>query len=172
MNDLMQPLPPNFKSHSYEFTIEIDAESTYVWMWLNNPDTFTKTQIWPFRVEFYSPNPSSIPNGFNEGVLTNHRGPFINFAGKLTRIEPDYRDLQYFYGSYAITFRWIRPYRLEFWTEEKENKTILKCKISSYVKPGFIYQCWDGAQKIFWSRFKYWARKSVKKIKKEAQQSA
>lgn len=164
---LLQPKPPGFDDHNYEFTITIPSASKYVWKWLNNPDTFTKTQVWPYRVEFYSPDPANIPNGFHKGVLTNHTGPLVNFSGELTSIEDQYRDLQYFYGSYAIQFNWIRPYRLEFWTKEVDGITALTCRISSYVKPGTIYKLWNSSQKLFWGRFKNWATKSVRKIERE-----
>lgn len=157
---MLQPPPPGFRDHTYQFTIPLQGSSDLVWHWLNDPKTFTDTQVWPFRVEFYSPDPQKIPNGFHEGVLTNHTGPMINFAGKITKIESNYRDLQYFYGSYAINFRWIRPYRLQFWTEEVDGATTLTCAISTYVKPNW-YQLWHRSQRLFWSRFKRWARKST-----------
>jgi len=162
---MLQPKPPGFEVHEYEFSLMLNAESHYVWKWLNDPDTFTKSQVWPYKVEFYSPNMEKIPSGFNEGVLTNHTGPFVNFAGKLITINTNYRDLQYYYGSYALSFGWIRPYRLEFWTEDHENdQTKLTCKISSYVKPGIAYKLWDNGQKLFWSSFRSWARKSVHRL--------
>lgn len=166
---MLQPQPPGFKDHAYTFDVEIAGSESHVWTWLNDPKTFTDTQVWPYKVEFYSPDIDKIPNGFYEGVLTNHTGPFVNFAGKLIKIDPNYRDLQYYYGSYAINFNWIRPYRLEFWTVKIEDqKTKLTCKISSYVKPS-VYNFWDRAQKLFWSRFRNWSQKSIKRIaKKEA----
>lgn len=160
---LIQPPPPKFKDHIHKFSFELPYTPDQIWKWLNDPKTFTDTQVWPYKVEFYSPKPNEIPNGFHEEVLTNHTGPFVNFAGKLTTIKPDYRDLQYFYGSYAISFHWIRPYRLEFWTEKKNELTTVTCAISCYVKPG-IYKLWGSMQKIFWKRFKKWAKKSVKKF--------
>lgn len=160
---MLQPKPPGFVLHTYRFSVVLPYPASFAWQWLNDPATFTETQVWPYRVEFYSPDPATIPNGFHEGVLTNHTGPMINFAGQMISVQENYRDLQYFYGSYAIRFNWIRPCRLEFWTEEKNGSTILTCAISSYVKPG-IYGFWDRAQRVFWSRFKGWSRKSIKKI--------
>ena len=160
---MLQPRPPKFKDHIHRFSFDIPATNDKVWQWLNDPQTFTDTQVWPYKVEFYSPDPVNIPNGFHEGVLTNHSGPLINFAGQLTSIKENYRDLQYFYGSYAIRFGWIRPYRLEFWTEDAGNTTKLTCAISSYVKPS-VYRFWNTAQQIIWKRFRNWARKSVKKL--------
>jgi len=163
---MIQPKPPGFKTHVYSFDVAIDAPSTTVWKWLNDPKTFTDTQIWPFKVEFYSPDPSTISNGFNEGVLTNHTGPFINFAGVLQEIKENYRDLQYYYGSYAISFGLVRPFRLEFETKEDSHKTIITCTISSYVKSSF-YMIWDRLNTFFWKRFKKWSTKSILKLKKE-----
>ncbi|MEO1054112.1 MAG: hypothetical protein AAFX87_25970 [Bacteroidota bacterium] len=163
---LLQPPPPGFVDHKHEFSFEIPTDAKYVWQWLNDTRTFTDTQVWPWRVEFYSPYPDRIPNGFHEGVLTNHHGPFINLAGVLTQIEYNYRDLQYNYGSYAISFRWIRPYRLEFSTEETESGTNITCTLSAYVKPS-MKGFWSKSQRLFWGRFKRWSRKSIVKLSKK-----
>ena len=161
---LLQPPPPGFLEHSYEFEVTIDASNEAVWKWLNDPETFTESQYWPFRVEFYSPDPEHIPNGFHEGVLTNHHGPLLNLVGELVQIKPNsYRDLQYYYGSYALSFRWIRPYRLEFWTTEKESKTEIRCKLSSYVKPSFS-SFWTTSQRFFWKSFKRWSKRAIPKL--------
>ena len=160
---MIQAQPPGFKIHSYTFEVPVKASEKSVWQWLNDPKTFTDTQVWPYRVEFYSPDPNNIPNGFHEGVVTNHTGPFVNFAGVLTSIQPNYRDLQYYYGSYAITFRWVRPFRLEFKTLPNGEHTTISCTISSYVKPSF-YGAWDKLNRIFWSRFKRWSKRSIAKI--------
>ncbi len=163
---LLQPLPPGFIDHAYAFEVSVDASNESVWRWLNDPKTFTDTQYWPFRVEFYSPDTESIPNGFNEGVLTNHHGPLLNLPGELVEIKSnEYRDLQYNYGSYVIGFRLIRPYRLEFWTESNGDQTIIKCKLSSYVKPS-IAGSWTSAQKVFWKRFKRWSKKAIPKLER------
>ena len=161
---MIQPQPPNFDIHSYSFDVEVEVEAgkDAVWQWLNDPKTFTETQVWPYKVEFYSPS-KDIPNGFHEGVLTNHTGPLINFAGVLTEIKEDYRDLQYYYGSYALNFGLVRPYRLEFKTTEHDSSTTITCTISSYVKPSF-YKTWDRLNKLFWRKFKRWSKKSIMKI--------
>ncbi|MEO1253488.1 MAG: hypothetical protein AAFY41_01200 [Bacteroidota bacterium] len=160
---LLQPPPPGFKNHQHKFSFQIAAKPEKVWQWLNDPKTFTDNQVWPYKVEFYSPDPDTIPNGFHVGVLTNHTGPLINFAGQLTSIKEDYRDLQYFYGSYAIRFNWIRPYRLEFWTSPKEEGTELTCAISSYVRPS-IHGLWSRSQGFFWGSFRRWSKKSIKNL--------
>ncbi|MEO9870836.1 hypothetical protein [Ekhidna sp.] len=160
---LLQPAPPNFRNHQHKFSFVIKSDESKVWQWLNDPKTFMNNQVWPYKVEFYSPHPPQIQNGFHEGVLTNHTGPLINFAGQLVSIKENYRDLQYFYGSYAIRFSWIRPYRLEFWTKNMEGHTELTCAISSYVKPS-MYSLWNKSQKFFWKRFKKWSTQSIMKI--------
>lgn len=158
----MQPQPPGFEEQVYEFEFEINANERQVWKWLNDTKTFTHNQIWPYKVEFYNPNDLFKKAGFEEGVVTNHFGPFINFAGILTEIQPEkYRDLQYYYGSYAVSFRWIRPYRLEFETHSLNGQTKIKGRISCYVKP-FIAKIWLKLQKIFWKRFQKWATKHIK----------
>lgn len=80
---MLQPLPPDFKLYVHSFEFTIDASEEAVWTWLKD------TQVWPYKVEFYSPNESKVPNGFYERVLTNHTGPMVNFAGKLVKIEPN-----------------------------------------------------------------------------------
>ena len=162
MTKLIQPQPLGFIDHQYDFSFSVNAKPNKVWDWLNNPATFIDNQIWPYKVEFYSPDPSTIPNGFNEGVLNVHFGPFINFAGVITSIKEDYRDLQYFHGSYALGMRWIRPYRLQFWTEENENgtDTLIKCRINYWVTVS-IRPIWDWCQKQFWKTFPRFARKNI-----------
>jgi hypothetical protein len=160
---LKQPKPPGFKDHSYTFDVVVTASEDTVWSWLNDTRTFTDTQVWPYRVEFYSPDAAVIPNGFHEGVLTNHTGPFINFAGELTSVQPHYRDLQYLYGSYAITFRWFRPNRLEFFTKADGDQVTITCTLSTYVKPSMEWM-WNTGMKYFWRSFKKWSKKSIERI--------
>jgi len=147
--------PRGFETHTFSFVVEVPAPQQRMWEWLNTPETFTKGQIWPFRVEFVSPDPEHIPADFSEGVFNVHHGPFLNFAGILTEINaPHYRDLRYLYGSYAITQRWIRPFRLQFWLKPiSDGGTEITCQVDSYVKP-FISGFWTFSQRLFWSQFK------------------
>ena len=79
-----------------------------VWAWLCDPATFTDGQIPPFRVEFL--RNTSGETGFAPGVYNAHVGPLMSFSGVLGEIEPEaYRDLQYFYGSYAVSHALFRP---------------------------------------------------------------
>lgn len=161
---ILQPQPPGFKDNVFTFSFSVNAKPEKVWEWLNNTKTFTDTQVWPWRVEFYHPDNQQKALSFKEGVLTNHHGPMVNFAGILTKIEDNhYRDLQYTYGSYALNFRWFRPYRLEFKTNEEDGKTTVTGILSTYTRPG-LDKLWTRSQKVFWGRFKRWATKSINKI--------
>lgn len=80
------------------------------WSWLCDPDTFVDGQVWPWEVEFL-PDENG-PGDFRPGVHNAHTGPFMSFAGILGEIEEGrYRDLWYFYGSYALSFKLFRPTR-------------------------------------------------------------
>lgn len=108
--------PEGFVGHAYQKTFFVDHPIERVWPWLNDPATFVDGQVWPFRVEF-------VNGGFEPGVLNVHHGPFLNAAGVVGEVrgpgdEPAYRELKYFYGSYALSPRLARPTRLQFWTEE------------------------------------------------------
>ncbi len=138
--------PEGFVQHSFERTFAVDRPISVVWDWLNRTETFTKGQIPPYRVEF-------IPDAFEVGVLTSHHGPGISFSGVISAMDaPYYRDLQYFYGSYALSFRWIRPTRLEFWLEETGVGTTVKLKVSSWVRRG-LHRFWTLGQTLFWPLF-------------------
>jgi hypothetical protein len=147
---------PGFVPHTHRFTVRSAKSRAEIWSWLNTPETFTQNQVWPYRVEFVSPVENQEAD-FLEGVLNVHHGPLLNFAGVLTKIEPEsYRDLQYYYGSYALSMRWIRPTRLQFWLEDDpDGGTILTGQIDSYVKP-FMKGFWSFAQKLFWGQFRWW----------------
>jgi hypothetical protein len=120
---------------------------------LNDPATFTEGQVWPFRVEF-------IDGGFEPGVLNAHHGPFLNLAGVIGEVLGfergiAYRELKYFYGSYAISPRLVRPTRLQFWAEESAGGTLVTLQVDSLVRRPFR-RAWDLWQQIFWSRFPRW----------------
>ncbi|MEO1384853.1 MAG: hypothetical protein AAFV78_16650, partial [Bacteroidota bacterium] len=97
-------IAPGFVAHTYRFEAMLPYSRTRVWTWLNTPETFTKGQPWPYRVEFTSGDPV-IPADFSEGVMNVHHGPFLNFAGVLTEIRPpEYRDLPYNSGLIGLYF--------------------------------------------------------------------
>ncbi|WMN10985.1 hypothetical protein QYS49_36725 [Marivirga salinae] len=156
----LQLKPIKFKTHIFTKEYESPYQESQIWDWLNDPKTFTDNQVWPFRVEFL--RNENQEHDFEEGVLNIHHGPMLSLAGEIGEITSHYRDLQYFYGSYAISFRIIRPFRLEFRTEDKEDKRIVRVQLSSYVAPSF-YKIWNWSQSIFWSRFGRWMNKSIKK---------
>ena len=108
--------PPELVPHAYRRSFVTPYLIERVWGWLNDPKTFVEGQVWPYRVEF-------VDGGFEPGVLNVHHGPFIDFAGAIGEVRDPrpgieaYRDLKYFYGSYAISPRLARPTRLQFWAE-------------------------------------------------------
>ena len=151
--------PPGFVLHVYRKSFTTTHQITRVWAWLNDPATFTEGQVWPYRVEF-------VDGGFEPGVLNVHHGPLINFAGAIGEVrEPGegviaYRDLKYFYGSYAISPRLARPTRLQFWAEESESGTLVTVQLDSLVRRPFV-RLWDLSQRMFWSRFPGWMGSSL-----------
>lgn len=149
-----QGAPNNFVSHVHRKTFVAPYPTGEVWTWLNDPATFTEGQVWPYRVEF-------VDGGFEPGVLNVHHGPLLNFAGVIGEVRPPtpdaagYRDLPYFYGSYAISPRLIRPTRLQFWVEKTAGGTAVTLQVDSLVRPWFGWY-WTLAQSIFWARFPQW----------------
>lgn len=148
--------PPGFVEHQHRFEVLSSRSREEIWEWLNTPETFTKNQVWPFRVEFVAPS-AEQPADFSVGVLNVHHGPLLNFAGVLTQMEAQtYRDLQYYYGSYALSLRLIRPTRLQFWLEDTPTGgTKVMGQVDSYVKP-YMRGLWGGLQKMFWGQFRWW----------------
>lgn len=160
----LQLKPEQFKAHAFTKTYESPYSEAQIWAWLNDPKTFTDNQVWPFRVEFL--RTESQKHDFEEGVLNTHHGPLLSLAGKIGSVTPNYRDLNYFYGSYALSFRIIRPHRLQFWSEDKGDKREVTVQLSSYVAPS-VYNLWNWSQSIFWRGFGKWMNKSIKKTQKK-----
>lgn len=145
--------PSGFVEHAHRYEFSTPHPPDQVWAWLNDPATFTKGQIWPFRVEF-------VDGGFEPGVLNVHHGPFLNLAGAIGEVrgverDDAYRDLKYFYGSYAISPRLVRPTRLQFWAEESNGGTLVRLRLDSLVRRWFG-RTWGRLQSHFWSRFPRW----------------
>jgi hypothetical protein len=146
--------PDGFVEHAYQKIFPVDHPIGRVWAWLNDPATFVEGQIWPFRVEF-------VDGGFEPGALNVHHGPFLNVAGAIGAVRgpgeegPAYRDLKYFYGSYAISPRLARPTRLQFWAEEAGGETVVTVRLEALVRRPFA-GIWDLSQRIFWSRLPRW----------------
>jgi hypothetical protein len=117
-----------------------------VWEKLQRRETFTQGQIFPYRVEFAA---KSQKGEFSPGELNIHHGPFLSVHGAIGEVTSSYRSLNYFYGSYVISFRFVRPLKLEFY---REGDT-LKLKINVYIKP-WLKPFWRCLNFIFWSGFK------------------
>ena len=154
--------PPGFVEHAYERSFVAPFPVDRVWRWINDPATFTEGQIWPYRVEF-------VDGGFESGVLNVHHGPFLNAAGVIGEVRapssgaPAHRDLKYFYGSYALSPRLVRPTRLRFWAQEvasPERGTRVSLELDALVRRPFV-PIWGLSQRIFWSRFPAWMSKEL-----------
>lgn len=144
--------PSHFVEHVLAREFIVDAPLEPVWAWLEDPKTFTSGNIWPYYVEFVSANDD--PPGFYVGGINIHHGPFLNFAGMITEIrEDEYRDLQYFYGSFFLSHRIVRPTRLQFWvTPHTEGQTKVKLQVDSLVA-GWFKGIWHAGQTFFWGLF-------------------
>ncbi|QCK15302.1 hypothetical protein [Mangrovivirga cuniculi] len=149
-----------YKEHSVTKDFVLNNSPESVWETLIRKDTFSDHQIWPYRVEFMNDDKEKMTTG-EENI---HHGPLMSFSGVMGEIESGvYRDLKYYYGSYFLSFRLIRPYRLQIWVKEfEEDKTVVTIRIDSYVKP-YIYFTWTFMQKIFWSGFGKWIDRLTKK---------
>ena len=150
--------PNGFVRHAYEKTFSVGHPVGRVWAWLNDPATFVDGQVWPFRVEF-------VDGGFEPGVLNVHHGPFLNVAGAIGEVRGPgartaYRDLKYFYGSYALSPRLARPTRLQFWAEERGGGTVVTLRLDALVREPFV-PVWDFGQRVFWSRFPRWVESAL-----------
>lgn len=153
--------PPGFVSDLYEHTWHIGRPREHVWAWLCDPATFTDGQIPPWRVEFLTNEAGAT--GFAEGVYNAHVGPFISFSGVLGEIEDQrYRDLQYFYGSYALSHALFRPTRLQFWLDDDvEGETsVLHLQLDTYVRQRAV-GLWGRMMAIFWKRFGSWCERAI-----------
>lgn len=146
MNQQMHP-PKGFVVFEYEREFlyspgEIDS----VWKRLQRRETFTKGQIFPYQVEFVA---DSQEGEFLPGELNVHHGPLLSVHGVIGEVTENYRDLRYFYGSYVLTLRLVRPVQLEFFREENR----LRLKLRSYVRPWFI-PFWRFGNFLLWSSFR------------------
>ena len=153
--------PAGFVRNVYEHRWDIGRPRPAVWAWLCDPATFVDGQIPPYRVEFLT-NPAG-ESGFAEGVYNAHIGPFMSFSGVLGMIEPErYRDLQYFYGSYAISHALFRPTRLQFWVEDgaAEGTTVMRLQLDTDVRRS-VERVWGRMMEVFWRRFGSWCERGI-----------
>lgn len=123
-----------------------ESEIESLWERLQRRETFTKGQIFPYQVNFAS---SSQEGQFLPGELNIHHGPFLSLHGAIGEVTPVHRSLEYFYGSYVLSFRLIRPIQLEFFREDIK----IKLKLKSYIRPWFR-PFWHFGNLIMWSIFK------------------
>lgn len=142
-----QKAPPGFISFCYErsFLYSLD-EMDPLWKKLQLRETFTKGQIFPYRVEFSA---ISQEGEFASGELNIHHGPFLSVHGAIGEVSSTYRSLDYFYGSYVLSFRLVRPVKLEF----SRQGDVLTVKLSSYVRPWFL-PFWRLGNILLWSSFR------------------
>ncbi len=115
------------------------------WEALQRRETFVNSQIPPYKVEFDADQQSGP---FNVGELNIHHGPFLSVHGRIGDISANYRDLEYFYGSYVLSFRWIRPVRLQFFREDDG----IRMRLKAYVSP-WMRAFWLIGNSVFWSFF-------------------
>ena len=150
-----QPAPPGWHAHQHTHRFTTPAPRARVWARLADPATFTDTQIPPWRVEF-------LGGGFDEGVVTTHHGPGLHLPGVLAEIrDGEYRDLQYLYGAYAISFRLLRPTRLQIAVTDAVTDAGPGCEvevcIDAHVHPRML-RLWSLSQRLFWRRFETWTK--------------
>jgi hypothetical protein len=117
-----------------------------VWKKIQRRETFTKGQLFPYRVEFAA---KSQEGDFLPGELNIHHGPFLGVHGAVGEVTDSYRSLEYFYGSYVMSFRLVRPVCLEFFREGSG----LKLKLKVYIRPWFR-PVWRLCNFILWSGFR------------------
>lgn len=130
--------------YEIEFALS-EKDKERVWNALQLRETFTKGQIFPFRVEFAS---GEERGAFLPAEQNIHHGPFLHLPGEIGIITNEYRSLFYYFGSYVISFRLIRPICLEFF----KTDTGIKMKLKSFVVP-FFRSIWRLGNKVFWQKF-------------------
>lgn len=159
MSRFQSVVSPGFEVHQYVKEYLIPAEQEDVWNILLQQSTFRDTQLWPFKVEFLAESGGEM----TEGMENVHHGPFMLFTGEMTQIDaPNYRELQYYLGSYFLSMRLVRPTRLEFHLMPGDNGTLVRMTLSSQVKP-WLAGIWSSMLSIFWGRFGRWITRYIRK---------
>ena len=138
--------PKGMVEDNYEYFFHVDeSKMPDVWNKLNQRQTFIDGQIFPYRVEFGSGHKEG---SFETGELNIHHGPLLSVHGAIGKVTSHYRSLNYFYGSYVLSFRIIRPILLEFSREGDQ----LKLRLTSYVVP-WMLPLWRSGNNFFWKFF-------------------
>ena len=138
--------PIGFKVSKIEKEFYYDSDKLQKsWDKLQLRETFVVGQPFPYKVEFDS---SEQFGKFKSGELNIHHGPLLSVHGRITDITETFRGLDYFYGSYVLSFRVVRPVKLEFF--KKEN--CIEMKLTSYVRPWFK-KFWELINNILWKAF-------------------
>ena len=146
MSPLEFPLPKKMRLHTFEQSVTFNETSCdKIWDKLQRRQTFDKGQIPPYQVEFES---GKNTGEFVEGELNIHHGPMLSAHGVIGEVSSNYRDLKYSYGSYVISFRFVRPVRLEFFTKENTITLKFSCQVRSWLKP-----LWHFFSILFWGQF-------------------
>ena len=161
--ETIQEKPDFLTVHCFQLTHIFSKSLNACWDKFNHSETFSKHQIFPYRVEF-CPKQVDSTNHFVEKTWTNHHGPCLNAAGQIvTMTPPSYRDIHYTYGSYAISFRLLRPVRLQFFFEKTSlNQTCVRVQFDTYV-PNWFKPVWSIIQSFFWKSFFLSINLSIKK---------
>ncbi|MAW07765.1 MAG: hypothetical protein CME61_05725 [Halobacteriovoraceae bacterium] len=146
MDPLDFPLPKNMKIHDFKLSWKLSSPGVkHIWEKLQRKETFTKGQLPPYKVEFES--------GINTGPLASgelniHHGPFLSAHGIIGEVSENYRDLKYSYGSYAISFRLIRPVRLQFFKNNDSISLQFTVQVHRY-----FYHIWEIMSQVFLRQF-------------------
>ena len=140
-------IPKNFILDEFETNFSYSEESVNsVWNRLNQRETFTKGQLFPYKVEF---DATSQEGKMCPGELNIHHGPFLSVHGAIGEVTDHYRSLNYFYGSYVFSFRLVRPIQLEFF----RDNNIIKVKFKVHVRPWFR-PVWHLINFVLWTFFR------------------
>lgn len=145
MNQISVP-PKGFTEHVFtrEFHFK-DEKIQQFWNKLLLRETFTKGQIFPYRVEFSENGQEGL---MIPGELNIHHGPFLSAHGAMGEISKNYRNLYYFYGSYVLSFRLVRLVQLEFFKEDQ----LIKLNFKVFLRPWFV-PIWEFSNRLLWSLF-------------------
>ncbi len=138
--------PKFMKKDIFKIHFKLSEEKkNKTWLKLQKRETFVKGQVPPYRVEFES----GLSEGdFYEGEKNIHHGPLLSVHGEIGKVTDEYRSLHYYFGSYVLSFRLIRPVLLEF-TKDADG---IEMTLHSFVKPWF-HAFWRFGNRVFWKNF-------------------